>query len=102
MMVYPLDEAKNKIEEEINHQDRREISYDSSMVSARAYILLAGLIDKSKSEVERTIFDIQKAFKHTNKNRRDVEIKLFNLALDKVIDAHPNWGLEKYHLTATK
>ena len=102
MMVYSIDEAKEKIEKEITHQDRRNISYDASMVSARAYILLAGLLDKSKSEVQRTIFDIQKSFKHTNKNRRDVEIKLFNLALDKVIEAHPNWGLDKYHLTASK
>ena len=102
MMVYSLDEAKEKIEKEITHQDRRNISYDASMVSARAYILLAGLLDKSKSEVQRTIFDIQKSFKHTNKNRRDVEIKLFNLALDKVIEAHPNWDLDKYHLTASK
>ena len=102
IMVYSLDEAKAKIEQEINHVDRRNISYDASMVSARAYILLAGLLDKSKSEVERTIFDIQKSFKRTNKNRREVEIKLFNLALDKVIEAHPSWGLDKYHLTYSK
>lgn len=100
MVSYSLDEAKEKIEKEISHQDQREISLDTSMVSARAYILLAGLIDKSKSEVERTIFDIQKAFRRTNKNRREIEIKLFNIALDKVIEAHPSWGFEKYHLTA--
>ena len=102
IMSYSLEEAKEKIEKEISHQDRRNISFDNSMVSARAYVLLAGLIDKSKSEVERTIFDIQKAFKQTHKNRRDIEIKLFNLALDKVIEAHPTWGFEKYHLTTSK
>lgn len=98
MMQYDLETAKDKIEKEITHAERRSISNDTSMVSARAYILLAGLIDKSKSEVERTIFDIQKAFKATNKTRREIEIKLFNLALDKVCEAHPSWGFDKYRL----
>lgn len=98
MMSLPFEEAKETILKEISHQERRDISNDASMVSARAYILLAGLIDKSKSEVERTIFDIRKAFRGTNKSRRNIEIKLFNLALDKVIEAHPQWDMGKYRL----
>ena len=98
MMQYDLETATKKIEEEVTHSERRIISNDTSMVSARAYILLAGLIDKSKSEVERTIFDIQKAFRATSKSRRDIEIKLFNLALAKVCEYHPQWGFEKYYL----
>lgn len=97
-MTLPLDEASKLLDEEVPVEYRREISKDDFMVSSRAYILLAGLIDKSKSECILTINNIQKAFKRTQQSRRGIEIKLFNKALDKVIEAHPDWNFDQYHL----
>lgn len=97
-MTLSYEDAVAKIEAEIPVQNRREISQDNSMVSARAYILLAGLMDRSKSEVLRTINNIQKSFKSTPKARRPIEVKLFNLALSKVEETNPKWDLAEYHL----
>ena len=98
MMTKPLEEATEIINTSLPVQVKKSISQDVSMVSSRAYILLAGLIDKSKSEILLTINNIQKAFKSTPKARKAIEVKLFNNALDKVIEAHPKWGLNEYHL----
>ena len=97
-MTLDLESATNKINEDIPIQLRRAISQDVAMVSSRAYILLAGLVDKSKSEVLLTINNIQKAFKATPKARRAIEVRLFNLALTKVEEANPKWDLGEYHL----
>jgi hypothetical protein len=98
MMTKPLEEATEIINTSLPVQVKKAISQDISMVSSRAYILLAGLIDKSKSEILLTINNIQKAFKSTPKARRAIEVRLFNNALDKVIEAHPKWNLGEYHL----
>lgn len=98
MLSKPLEEAIETINKTVDTTTRRSISKDASMVSARAYILLAGLIDKSKSECLLTINNIQTAFKHTPEARKAIEIKLFNKALEKVIEKHPDWEFEQYKL----
>lgn len=98
MMSKSLEEAIKIINEKVDTATRRSISKDNSMVSARAYILLAGLVDKSKSECLLTINNIQASFKHTPEARKAIEIKLFNKALDKVIEKHPDWEFEQYKL----
>lgn len=98
IMTTPLEDAIKTLDEEVPADLRRDISKDDTMVCSRAYILLAGLLDKSKSECLITISNIQKAFKRTAHARRAIEIKLFNKALDKVIEAHPDWEFEQYRL----
>ena len=93
-----LDEAKAYYDKEVPASERREISNDISMQSIRAYLLMSGLLDKSRSECVIALNNVYKAFKKTPKNRQATELALFNEALDKVIAAHPDWELDGYKL----
>ena len=93
-----LEEAKEYYDKEVPVSERREISNDVSMASIRAYLLMSGLLDKSRSECIIALNNVYRAFKHTPKNRQDTELVLFNEALQKVVDAHPDWELEGYKL----
>lgn len=96
-----LDEAREYYDKEVPVSERREISNDVSMASIRAYLLMSGLLDKSRSECIIALNNVYRAFKHTPKNRQKTEIMLFNEALQKVIDAHQDWELEGYKLQET-
>lgn len=96
-----LSEAREYYDKEVPVSERREISNDVSMASIRAYLLMSGLLDKSRSECLIALNKVYKAFKRTPKNRQSTEIMLFNEALQKVIDAHPDWELEGYRLKIT-
>ena len=93
-----LEEARAYYDKEVPVAERREISNDVSMASIRAYLLMSGLLDKSRSECIIALNNVYRAFKHTPKNRQEVEVTLFNEALDKVVAAHPDWELEGYKL----
>ena len=98
LITKDLDQAKEYYDKEVPVSERREISNDVSMASIRAYLLMSGLLDKSRSECIIALNNVYRAFKHTPKNRQVTEITLFNEALDKVIAAHPDWELEGYKL----
>ena len=98
LITKSLDESKEYYEKEVPVAERREISNDVSMASIRAYLLMSGLLDKSRSECIITLNNVYSAFKHTPKNRQHTELVLFNEALQKVVDAHPDWELEGYKL----
>ena len=93
-----LEEAKAYYDKEVPVSERREISNDVSMASIRAYLLMSGLLDKSRSECIIALNNVYRAFKHTPKNRQETEITLFNEALDRVCKAHPDWELDGYKL----
>ena len=93
-----IEEAREYYDKEVPVSERREISNDVSMASIRAYLLMSGLLDKSRSECIIALNNVYRAFKHTPKNRQKVEIDLFNEALEKVVTAHPDWELEGYKL----
>lgn len=93
-----LEEAKAYYDKEVPVSERREISNDVSMASIRAYLLMSGLLDKSRSECIIALNNVYRAFKHTPKNRQQTEITLFNEALDRVCAAHPDWELDGYKL----
>ena len=93
-----LESAREYYDKEVPVSERREISNDVSMASIRAYLLMSGLLDKSRSECIIALNNVYRAFKHTPKNRQEIEITLFNEALDKVITAHPDWDLAGYKL----
>ena len=94
-----FEEAKAYYDKEVSLEERRDISKNISMEAIRTYILTQGLFDKSRSECLIALNNVYKAFKHTPKQRQKVEIVLFNEALQKVIDAHPDWEFEGYILT---
>ena len=93
-----LEEAREYYDKEVPVSERREISNDVSMASIRAYLLMSGLLDKSRSECIIALNNVYRAFKSTPKNRQSTELTLFNEALDKVIAAHPDWELDGYKL----
>ena len=98
LITKDLEEAKTYYEKEVPVSERREISNDVSMASIRAYLLMSGLLDKSRSECIIALNNVYSAFKRTPKNRQHTELALFNEALQKVVDAHPDWELEGYKL----
>ena len=102
LVTKSLEDAKEFYEKEVDVQERREISNDISMPSIRTYILMAGLLDKSRSETILALNKVLKAYKKTPKKRQGIEMKLYNEALNMVIEAHPTWELEGYILVDTE
>ena len=98
LITKSIEESRAYYDKEVPVAERREISNDVSMASIRAYLLMSGLLDKSRSECVIALNNVYKAFKHTPKNRQKTEVTLFNDALEKVITAHPDWELEGYKL----
>ena len=98
LVTKSLEEAKEYYDKEVPVAERREISNDVSMASIRAYLLMSGLLDKSRSECLIALNNVYRAFKHTPKNRQETEVTLFNEALEKVVAVHPDWELEGYKL----
>ena len=96
------EEAKKFYDEEVPMNERRELSEDVSMVSIRAYVLMSGLLDDSQSETNLALNKVLKAYKRTPESRQKFELKLYNEALNKVIEKHPKWELEGYLLDETK
>lgn len=97
-----LEDARKYIEENITLQLRREISDDRSLVSIRAYLLITGLVDNSKSECILALNNVYRAYKTTPKNRRLAELTYFNQALDIVNELHPKWEVDKYRIVDEK
>lgn len=98
IMSDSIEQAREFYDKQVPVQERREIANDVSMASIRAYILMSGLLDKSKSETELALNNVLKAFKRTSRARQPIELKLYNQALQKVIEAHPAWKLEGFLL----
>jgi len=97
-----LDEARALYDKEIPVNIRSEIHEDNSMVCLRASLLVEGLFDDSKSECLLVLQHVMKAYKHTQKLRKAIEVKLFNEAIKKVSLKHPKWEFEKYLLEETE
>ena len=94
------EEAIKYAEEHFNIELRKEFASDDSLVSIRAYMLIEGLVDNSKNECKLVLDRVYKAYKKTPKNRKENELKLFNEALDIIIQEHPKWEFEIYKLEA--
>ena len=93
-----LETAQQYYDAEVPVSERRLISEDASMPCIRAYILMSGLLDKSRSECIIAINKVRGAYKKTPDVRKVVEKTLYNDALKKVDEAHPKWELSKYTL----
>lgn len=89
IMTLPLEEVRKYYDESINDNVRKFIANDLSMESLRAYILIAGLLDESNGEVEFAKSRKDRALKRSS--RATIEQKLYDGALAKVYEAHPDW-----------
>ena len=93
-----LETALKYYDEEVPVSERRDICDDNTMPCIRAYILMAGLLDKSRSECVIAINKVCKAYKKTAAPIKEIEKELFNEALKKVNEAHPKWELDKFYI----
>ena len=94
----PIEEAREFYNKEVSMAERRELSRDLNMTSIRTYLLISGLLDKSRSETMIAINNVSKAFPRTPKKRQNTEIALFNEAVGMVSNAHPDWEIGNYKL----
>ena len=94
-MTLPLEEVKEYYDKQINDSVRKFIANDLSMESLRAYILIAGLLDDSNGEIEFAKSRKERALKRSVPSRVAIEQKLYEEALNKVYEAHPDWKEEK-------
>lgn len=102
IMTSSIDEAKEYYHNNVPSSVTKAISEDVSMSSIRAYMLISGLLDNSRSETEIALNRVMKAFKKTSKARQATELKLYNHALEKIIEAHPTWELDGFLLQEVK
>ena len=93
-----LETAIEKASNDVSMELRRDIIDEGSLISIRAYVLVSGLVDNSKSECIYVLDNVYRAYKRTPKNRRLVELNLFNDALDLVANTHPKWDIAKYKI----
>ena len=77
---------------------RRALSSDASMASIRAYVLIAALVDDSKSECLVSIKRINAALKNVGKERKQIEADMYNDVIDLVNQKHPKWEFDKYRI----
>lgn len=98
LMNKSIEESREFYNKYVGVSESRELSNDTSMASIRAYLLISGLLDKSRSECFIAINRVKKAFKATPKNRQATELMLFNEAIMKVDEAHPDWELKDYQI----
>ena len=90
----PIDDARNYYDTNVDDKTRRFISNDISMESLRAYILIAGLLDESQGEILYVQSKIKKAMKIALPARKEIEQQLYQDALNKVYEVHPEWKAE--------
>ena len=94
VLCEPILDAKRLYEEICPVEVRRFIANDVSMQSIRAYIMIAGMIEESESEVLFAKSKVEKAKRKALASEIKVEEKLLDKALDYVYKAHPKWGKE--------
>ena len=97
---HDFEEAKKYCEEGFSLHDKKELSEESNLSCLRAYILLSGLVDRSRSECVRSLDKVYKIYKHTPEEKRQLETKLFNNAIDMSNEKHPDWGISDYRINA--
>lgn len=93
LLIKPIEEVKTYYQDNVDLETRRFFAEDNSMESLRAYMLIAGLLDESLGEVVYCINRKDKAMKRCLETRKDTETLLFNLAKEKINEAHPDWKL---------
>ena len=92
------EEVTQYFESNLSLQDRKRLSEESGLPFLRAYILVSSLLDRSHSECFRSLDKVYKAYKKTIPERRALESKLFNKALELVNAKYPDWNVIDYKI----
>lgn len=94
------EEVSKYFEANLSLQDRKQLSEENGLPFLRAYILVSSLLDRSHSECFRSLDKVYKAYKRTLPERRPLESKLFNKALELVNERYPDWNVMEYKINA--
>lgn len=94
VLTLEKEETKKVYDEICPIEVRRFIANDNSMSSIRAYIMIAGMIEESQSEVLYAKTKIEKAKKRTPASVIRTEEKLLDKTLELIYKTHPKWGKE--------
>lgn len=94
ILLEPIEEVKKYYDEKIDDKMRRFISNDLSMESLRAYVLIAGILDESLGEVEYANSKKNKALKRSLASRAKIESQLYEDAINKIKELHPDWEID--------
>ena len=79
----------------LNARQKKFLASDLSMESLRAYLLVAGTVEDSQSECIYVLERKNGALKRSvEPGRKEVEQRLFDRALEKVKQTHPDWTFE--------
>ncbi len=89
-----FDKAKDYYDTIFKDKERRFLANDKSAESLRAYALVAGLLDDSQSEVAFVKKNFKKVLKETYETRAKIEEKLFNEAIEKILNKNVTWKIE--------
>jgi len=95
ILTRPLQDAKKLYDEICPIETRRFIANDVSMPSIRAYVLIAGMMEDSESEVAYAKSRVEKARKRSLASERKTEDILLDKAINYVYENHPKWVKEK-------
>ena len=95
VLTQPIAEAKKLYDEICPIDVRRFIANDTSMPCIRAYIMIAGMIEDSESEVAFAQSKVEKAKKRALASEVKTEEVLLEKALNYVYENHPKWVKEK-------
>ena len=95
-----LETAKAYLDKNVSLHERKQLSDGYSLTALRAYILMSSFVDRSRWECDRALKKAYKAYKRTPVERRELESKLYNLAVDKVAEKFPEWNAGEYKINA--
>lgn len=95
ILTKPIKDARELYDKICPIEIRRFIANDTSMPSIRAYILIAGMMEDSESEVAFAKSKVEKAKKRALASEIRTEEILLEKALNYVYENHPKWVKEK-------
>ena len=84
LLYKDVEEGKTFYLNEFNDEERKRISSCNRIDTIKVYLLYAGLVEKSDSEVEYALEKSIKALKKALPGAKDKEKKLLDLAINKV------------------
>lgn len=95
ILCKPIEEARQLYNDLCSSEVRRFMANDVSMPSIRAYILIAGMLEGSESEVLYAKGKVEKAKRRALASEVKTEEQLLNKAIDYVYENHPKWVKDK-------
>ena len=95
-----FENASKHFESNLSLQERKQLSEEGGLPYLRAYVLVSSLLDRSHSECFRSLDKVYKAYKLTAPERRVLESKLFNKALEIINEKYPDWNVMDYKINA--